>query len=738
MLSLTSRTSRLLTLITFAAILATGLWQFSLWVKTNELGKLEQRVDSDVKRYAATLKNEIEKFQSLPPLLATNPELTSFLSSFQNENKKEQLNRYFEQVAAITGASDIYLLDAKATTVAASNWYSSNSFIGKNFSYRPYFTQAITGQQGRYFALGTTSRKRGYYFSHPVYTETQIIGVIVVKIDLNDIEEQWSDPILDLLVTDDDGIIFISTRPKWKFHSIKKLSLADLERIKNSKRYPEQQLSSVSLLAQKELSSNVKLVSLQHPSDLKHQDYLMINQQMSDTNLHIVALAKLTGVEARVRGYVIFAIGLLALILLLAAYIIQKRYIAIERIKFREQATAALEANEAKVRAILDNTQAGIITINDKGIIETVNPTADRLLGYDQGDLIGRQFVSLICESNHHYFDITAERNNPILSNPLLLETQAHRKNGNDFPVEISINQLNYQRQKKRILTLHNIQERKEYEEHLRLARDDLEARVEDRTKDLTRINEKLKTEVEEHLHTQQELIQAAKLAVLGQLAAGINHELNQPLTAIRAYAENGQRFLEKNDLATTMNNLIEITHLTEHMSSIISPLKVFSRKSTDEPRQVNLQAVHDGAMSILYARLEEEQVTINWPKNLEDITVIGEVVRLEQVFVNLLSNAIDAMSGCSNKQIDITCHADTKQIQLEFHDHGPGIPDDQLAHIFEPFFTSKPLNQQGLGLGLSISQRIVESLGGTLSARNHPQGGAIFSLKLDASPSRV
>ncbi len=726
-----NRAALLVLLVLFVSLCATGLWQFSVWVKSNEIHKLQQRVDSDVRRYATTLKNEIEKFQSLPPLLATNDGLSRFLTSEKNAQQTEALNRYFEQVAAITGASDIYLMDAEATTVAASNWYSSSTFIGRNFSYRPYFTEAITGHQGRYFALGTTSRKRGYYFSHPVYNDIGIIGVVVVKIDLNDIEEQWSDPILDLLVTDDDGVIFISTLPEWKFHSIKKLSPSDLERIKNSKRYPDQQLSSIALIEQESINSTSTLASLKHPKEQTHFDYLMINQPMPETDLHIVALAKLTEVDATVRSYLVSAIGLLALVLLLTAYLIQKQRITAERIKFRQQSTAALAANEAKVRAILDNTQAGLITLDEEGIIETINPTAAKLLGYPHDELIGQRFVQLICNSKHHYFAMAQAESTLEFDQPFLIETDVFRKDGSSFPIEISISELSFQNQEKRILTLHDIQERKEYEEHLRQARDELEARVSDRTKDLTRINEKLKIEVTEHQHTQQELIQAAKLAVLGQLAAGINHELNQPLTAIRAYAENSQRFLQKGDTATTQNNLSEITQLTKHMSSIISPLKVFSRKSAGEAKNVNLKAVHDGAMSILYARLEEANIVINWPDNLDGITVIGEVVWLEQVFVNILSNAIDATVESDDKNIDISYRTEANKIFIAFRDRGPGIPEGQFEQIFEPFYTSKPLNQQGLGLGLSISQRIVENLDGKLSATNHPEVGAIFILEL-------
>lgn len=712
-------------------LLAVGsLWQFYHWVLDTELNKLQQQVESSIRRYSVTLSNEIDKFQSLPHLLATNPDLEWLLLAPQNEQRIEQLNDYFEQVAEITRASDIYLMDATGTTIAASNWQQPNTFIGRNFHYRPYFQQAIEGEAGRYFALGTTSRKRGYYFSYPVRSDTKITGVVVVKIDLNDIEEQWSDPILDLLVTDSDGIIFISTRPDWKFRSLNPLSETDLARIQQSRRYPDQLLSSIPIHHRQQLNSNTLLVSLvgeQHQPELT-DEYLLMKQPMPKADLHVVGLAKLTEVKAQLLTSLVLAGVFLVVLVLLISFVRQRRRISLERTRFKQQSTEALAANEARIRAILDNTQAGLITLDEQGQIETINPTAERMLGYATDQLIGSRFIELICESAHSRLTQFNTK-----TNTLFLETLAYRQDGSSFPMEISVSELDFRGQHKRLITLHDITERKEYEEDLRQARDQLEARVAARTNDLSQANQRLKNEIEQHQHTQNELIQAAKLAVLGQLSAGINHELNQPLTAIRAYADNTRQFVARGQLETAEANLNEISSLVNHMSKIIAPLKVFSRKSSGQAEPVSLQAIRDGAMSILYGRLDQATVNVVWPKELANTYVMGDMVRLEQVVVNLLSNAMEAMEGQANKTIDISLEQSPGWVTLQVRDHGPGIDETSLSRVFEPFFTTKGVTQ-GLGLGLSISQRIIESLGGELQAQNHPAGGAVFSMKLKSA----
>ncbi|WP_421868523.1 ATP-binding protein [Motiliproteus sp.] len=727
----------ILLLVTFALI----LWQVASLTRQVELDNLRRSLDQNLSRYTLSLKNELEKYQNLPALLATDRSFKNVLYNPDNRVLVGTLNRYLSEVRTITGASDIYLMAPSGQTLASSNWDTPASFVGKNFHYRPYFQQAMAGDEGRYFALGTTSRKRGYYFSHPIRSADAVVGVVVVKIDLNDIEEQWNDELTDLLVTDIDDVIFISTRESWKFKTLQPLSGSDLRRIVDSLRYVDQQLVSLPITEREPLAEGVELITLLEDNPaagersidrLSGARYMLMRLPMPEAELNVVALAQLSQVSSRVWNAVVLTGVILTVLVLLGLFLLLRQRIQYERQRFKEQANRTLELNEARVRAVIDNTQAGLITLDSQGRIESFNPTAEALFGYSAGKIESRYFSHLIAQPDRAvcWRMITDPQELPEQAQVPVLEVQARRQDDALFPIELTIVPVRDHGERKFIVTIHDLTERKQYEESLRDARDLLEQRVLERTQALQGANDRLRNEIEQHQHTQEELIQTAKLAVLGELSAGINHELNQPMTAIRAYADNARQFLELQRTDRVADNLQEISGLTERMSKIIAPLKVFSRKSSGQAEPVSLLSVRKGAMSILYGRLHSEQVEVNWPESLEDLLVMGDMVKLEQVVVNLLSNAVQAMQGQPNKRIDIGLELTEEHLCLVFHDQGPGIAPEELSKVFEPFFTTKAAGE-GLGLGLSISHRIVENLGGRLSASNHPQGGACFRLCL-------
>ncbi|MDR5861289.1 sensor histidine kinase [Halomonas eurihalina] len=281
-----------------------------------------------------------------------------------------------------------------------------------------------------------------------------------------------------------------------------------------------------------------------------------------------------------------------------------------------------------------------------------------------------------------------------------------------------------------------------ERERHtLARVRDELERNVAKRTHDLVTTNQRLSDEIEERRRaedslreTRDELVQAAKLAVLGQLAAGINHELNQPLSAIRAYAENARAFIERDRIETADANLDQIIQLTERMSEISAQLRQFSRKSGDTLTAVSVPSCFDYALRLFQARLNELGVTVERHWQAEDIWVRADPVRLEQVLVNLIGNALQAMADTATPHLVLTIDSTPEQVKIRVADSGPGIAEAQLSRVFEPFFTTKSTGS-GLGLGLSISGRIIDDLGGRIEADNAPGGGALFTITLPPNP---
>lgn len=273
--------------------------------------------------------------------------------------------------------------------------------------------------------------------------------------------------------------------------------------------------------------------------------------------------------------------------------------------------------------------------------------------------------------------------------------------------------------------------------EALQKAHDQLERKVDERTADLSAANHLLQDEIAERIRAertlraaQDELVQAGKLAVIGQLSTGIAHELNQPLAALRTLSGNGVRFLERGDLATTRANLERIAQLVDRMGLITGQLRAFARKSSGQLQPVALCQALDNALALLEPRLRQANAEIVRHCPLPEPRARCDANRLEQVLINLIGNALDAMDGQPAPCIELDCAGRDGQALLSVRDHGPGLDEAALSHLFEPFFTTKAAGV-GLGLGLTISAGIVRDFGGTLSGANHPEGGAVFTLEL-------
>lgn len=281
--------------------------------------------------------------------------------------------------------------------------------------------------------------------------------------------------------------------------------------------------------------------------------------------------------------------------------------------------------------------------------------------------------------------------------------------------------------------------------EALQAAHDELERKVQQRTADLSRTNERLQSEVQERIRAegtlraaQNELVQAGKLAVIGQLSTGVAHELNQPLTALRTLSGNSVRFLERGDLTTVRVNLERIAQLADRMGRITGELRAFARKSTGEPQPVPLRAALANALAVLEPHIQQTGAQVLLDLAEPEPVAWCDGNRLEQVLVNLINNALDAMAGSTALRVEIRCEqlatAEGEQVHVQVRDLGPGLTDEALAHLFEPFFTTKS-SGDGLGLGLALSAGIVRESGGTLTGANHPDGGAVFHLALPAAP---
>ncbi|WP_229359222.1 sensor histidine kinase [Halomonas salipaludis] len=595
--------------------LALVVWQAATVARDQALQTLRDEAENELRLSATGLEGHLSRHDYLPELLASRSSVRDFLAD-PDAHDPMPINLMLDRFRATADVSDIYLLDHFANTLVASNWHMPNTFIGQNYAFRSYYQDAIDGGLGRFHGLGVQSLERGYYFSAPVHLgeeDSRPDGVMVVKVLLDAVEESWAEQNAELLVTDQDDIIFMASRPELRMRAMQPLSDEERRALLRTRRYADEPLSAAGIQTLDRRRDGSQLVSFDD-GPLTEQEYLLLSRHLPEFGwtMHILK---------------------------------PKRQV--ERAQW----------------------QAGLLA----------------------GGLYG---------------------------------------------VVVFAGGFGWQRLRLR-------REREEFAERerqtLARARDELERNVERRTRDLLDSNQRLSAEIEERRRaeanlrqTRDELVQATKLAVLGQLAAGINHELNQPLAAIRAYAENARTFLAHQRPEAAGDNLEQIVELTARMAEISAQLRQFSRKSGETLTAVSVPACFDYALRLYQARLSAANVQVERRFTEQEVWVRADLVRLEQVLVNLIGNALQAMSETPDPRLTLSVERHGDEVLIGVADNGPGIAEEHLGRLFEPFFTTKSPGN-GLGLGLSISSRIIDDLGGSLNAINRPAGGALFTIRLPA-----
>jgi two-component system C4-dicarboxylate transport sensor histidine kinase DctB len=610
-IKLSRKKKGVISFLLFIILLIQVLNVVSVWTYRWGVVELQEKGNIRLELYINYLQGILGKYESLPELLAIDETLVRALLNPNEKKRIEILNRYLETINRVSDTLDTYLMNKDGLTIAASNWNEERPFIGRNFNYRPYFKQAMEGNLGRYFALGSTSSKRGYYFAYPVKKDDEILGAVAIKIDIDSIEQIWAARDENFLVSDPDGVIFITTNSDWRFKTLEPLDQEVVHRITESRRYQD----------------------------------------------------------------------------------------------------ASFVALSDNVRTLWDTVQ--VLTISNG--MEKIKRTV----------LKQSQFMPHAGWNVHILSDTRVLRNKVLMVNVMV---------GTALTLAYILVILLLQRTH-RLTEVQRIEEKSKRD--LQDANEQLESRVFDRTQKLTEANEMLRKEILDRKQTEiklkrtrKELIHAAKLAVLGQMSAGINHELNQPLAAIRSYTDNGKQFLQKGRLDDAMWNLEQIGELTERMAQIGIQLKLFSKKSSGMVAIVPLHGVVDGALEILKPSLKKEAVDLIIDIQPDDLEVRANYVLLQQVLVNLISNAMQAVEGQAFKKILFECRECKERVVVAVHDNGPGVSTEHKNDIFEPFFTTKK-SGQGLGLGLTISDRIVRDFGGQITLVQTEEGARFeFSLE--------
>jgi two-component system C4-dicarboxylate transport sensor histidine kinase DctB len=235
----------------------------------------------------------------------------------------------------------------------------------------------------------------------------------------------------------------------------------------------------------------------------------------------------------------------------------------------------------------------------------------------------------------------------------------------------------------------------------------------------------------------QGELVHAGKMAALGQMSAGVVHELNQPLTAMRTLSESAGILLDKSRFDDVRGNLQRIRGMVDRLARLTSQLKTFAHKSELPLAAVPMARAVADAQVIVAEATKKNGIAIEVDVQPATLSAMAEEAALGSVLVNLMRNAIDAMQASPRRTLRLEARPQEGRVILRVSDTGPGIQPDILPRLFEPFVTSKPAGA-GLGLGLVISAQLVRAMDGTLRAANLPEGGASFVVDLPAAVQTI
>jgi two-component system sensor histidine kinase AauS len=579
-----------------------------LYSEKNAIKALGENGERQLELHARTVESEINKYNYLPSVL----ELESNVSDLLNEPSpalRSKVNDYLEGLNRRSRSRAIYVLDTTGRVLATSNWRDADSYLGEDLSFRAYYQDAIRGLPGRFYGIGSTKGEPGYYLAHGLEEKGKIIGVAVIKVRLEALEERWQRARLEAFVSDENGIIILSSDPARRLKSVRPLTPDIKERLARSLQYYWWPLNELVPLERELIADGVEKLTFPANVSVDHEhtvvSYLAQTRDLADTPWHLTLLTPLQDLrrEAANQGMLVAVACALAMFLLIAWN--ERRKVISTRLAARE---ALEEANNELERRITERT----------GDLRASN---ERLKG--------------------------------------------------------------------------QIRERRQAEETLRQAQD--------------------------------ELVQAGKLAAIGQMSTSIAHELNQPLAALRTLSGNTVRFIERGALETASTNLRTINDLVDRMGRITASLRAFARRGEDKG-QASLAKAVDASLQVLGARIESSALELH--QAFDDVELAIDQTRLEQILVNLIGNALDAMQAQPLPVLWLQGDLCEGRYRLRVRDNGHGIDAEARKHLFEPFFTTKP-GEQGLGLGLTLSASLAAAAGGSLNAEDPAEGGTMFVLVL-------
>lgn len=638
-------------------------------------------------------------------------------------------------------ADACYLIDRAGNTIASSNRNSAESFVGQNYAFRPYFKHAITGETTDfpgYMAVGMTSGKRGIYYSNPVYGDGQDtpLGVAVIKAPIDPIEREFTREYEGIvLLTAPNDIVFMTNRQEWVMKTFSKLSQEDSSRMTSYQQFGRGPWPW----------TGVELTDDSHAVDSLGNEYLyhrIALEKYPGWNLIFLSdinaiLQRVQGPLIRISGYLIFtlcaAFGLTVSLLynrahreinqrLKAEHALKQSHDKLEErvqdrtaeltrsveelqkeIAERKRAEQALRSSEEKYRSLTDNLSVGVFrsTPGPRGNYIEVNSAYMQMLGFTDKS-------KLYSLSPYELYQNPVDRDKfsrKMLQDGAVTNEEVIFKRRDGSRVCGSVTAVVVKDDKGRPLHYDGI--------------------VEDITE--------LKQAKEEAQKRREEIAHMGRVATMGELSASLAHELNQPLAAIMSNAQAALRFLadDKADLDEIREILNDIVADDRRAGKVITHLRSLFRKGDCKKEPVDINELVGDVLSLISTETKMRNVAVETVLAPGLAPVMADKIQLHQVLINLIMNGSEAIADVDTGPGTITIStsiADENMVRVSVRDNGTGFSKTPLAKMTEPFFTTKP---EGMGMGLSINQTIIDAHMGRLWAENNPDTGATFHFTL-------
>ncbi len=690
---------RLLIALVFLLCTLVFTWQVVSLTRDWTLQKLHQQGSDELLQVITQLRNALDEYRYLPFLISQDTDVKGLLDQPTPEIGKE-VSLYLEQTNLVAGSSSLFVLNDQGKALAYSHWRDEKDFFLGSHQQQLYYQQAQNGHRGRQFSLNVATERPAYFLSSPIYDGTRFTGAAVVRIEVQQLVNKLRST-GNVLLSNSAGVLFFTTGPFRLFNAVE----------------PQARVSFL------DLSDGVRTSTWEKD---EHR-WLARSVTLDDLEWRVTVLSDTEIVKRNVRNASLFsfggciAFGLLGLLF-------RERHL---KIRSQNETRQALARNEAQQKSIINHAQVGLFLVDSKGLISFANEMALQQFSVSMGLIISRPLTELLAADDTPLDRLLSRLEWEGFSPLIGYESVGLRGDSTEFPVMISVrkmqalehasNDISSSRAtaKQFIVTIIDISRRKGLELQLKRANESLEHKVEERTQALR--------------EAQNELVQAGKMAALGRMSTAVAHELNQPLTAIRNYLAICKQLLGQPQLLS--ESLREVDDLTQHMAEITSQLKTYAYKKPEEKQPVSMQMVIEHSLHLFLKRIDEENVILSTIVPEELIYVLGDNARLEQVIVNLIKNALDAMSDASVRKLSIEL-ADQDGVTITVSDSGKGIDEGVRHSLFDPFVTSKKMGD-GLGLGLAIVKSILRDLDGDVQVTDSCFGGACFTVILPSVTER-